>query len=221
MKRVAFRWLLVLILCLTLLPTVVLAETDDITPIEPDKDENGVYQISNANELYGFAEIVNDLQNEDSWNPHANAVLTADITVNEGVLKPDGTLNTEKRTLLSSGHPSGIMLVQKVSGTAAPLTDRTTPSAVCIVIQTSCVRGCLDMLNPTASSRTLLWQIPTSVPEIMSAVCVDGMNTAPSPAASTKAQSSAPLTTALSAACAGIVITATSKNAPTLAQLSV
>lgn len=107
MKRVAFRWLLVLILCLTLLPTVVLAETDDITPIEPDKDENGVYQISNANELYGFAEIVNDLQNEDSWNPHANAVLTADITVNEGVLKPDGTLNTEKKDTFKQWTPIG------------------------------------------------------------------------------------------------------------------
>ena len=107
MKRVAFRWLLVLILCLTLLPTVVLAETDDITPIEPDKDENGVYQISNANELYGFAEIVNDLQNEDSWNPHANAVLTADITVNVGVLKPDGTLNTEKKDTFKQWTPIG------------------------------------------------------------------------------------------------------------------
>ena len=107
MKRVAFRWLLVLILCLTLLPTVVLAETDDITPIEPDKDENGVYQISNANELYGFAEIVNDLRNEDSWNPNANAVLTADITVNEGVLKPDGTLNTEKKDTFKQWTPIG------------------------------------------------------------------------------------------------------------------
>ena len=59
------------------------------------------------------------------------------------------------------------------------------------------------------------------MPEVLSAVCADGMNSAPSSAASTKVQSSAPKTTAQLAACAGIMIMATSKNALTLAQLSV
>lgn len=155
MKKRLESAVLAILLCLSLLPTAALAETDTITPTVPDKDENGVYQISNANELYGFAEIVNKWQDNEKWDPHANAVLTADITVNKDVLNTDGTLNTEKRTLLSSGHPSGIMLVQMMSGTAAPLTDRTTPSAVCIVIQTSCVRGCLGMPYPTVTSKTL------------------------------------------------------------------
>ena len=100
MKKRLESAVLAILLCLSLLPTAALAETDTITPTVPDKDENGVYQISNANELYGFAEIVNKRQDNEKWDPHANAVLTADITVNEGVLKPDGTLNTEKRTPL-------------------------------------------------------------------------------------------------------------------------
>ena len=45
------------------------------------------YQISSAEELYWFAGLVND------GNPAAHAVLTANITVNENVLKADGSLN--------------------------------------------------------------------------------------------------------------------------------
>ena len=46
----------------------------------------GVYQISNKEELYAFALLVNNGETP------VNAVLTADITVNTGVLKEDGTL---------------------------------------------------------------------------------------------------------------------------------
>ena len=46
-----------------------------------------VYQISNKEELYVFALLVNK-----NVETSANAVLTADITVNTGVLKSDGTL---------------------------------------------------------------------------------------------------------------------------------
>ncbi|MBO7497128.1 MAG: hypothetical protein J6T98_11290, partial [Salinivirgaceae bacterium] len=45
------------------------------------------YAISTAAELYGFAALVNGGTNS------ANGVLTADIIVNENVLKADGTLN--------------------------------------------------------------------------------------------------------------------------------
>lgn len=107
MKKRLESAVLAILLCLSLLPTAALAETDTITPTVPEKDENGVYQISNANELYGFAEIVNNLNNKESWDPHANAVLTADITVNEGVLKPDGTLNTEKKNTFKWWAPIG------------------------------------------------------------------------------------------------------------------
>ena len=45
------------------------------------------YTISNASDLYWFADLVNNSK------PTANAVLTADIVVNENVLNEDGTLN--------------------------------------------------------------------------------------------------------------------------------
>ena len=47
----------------------------------------GVYQISNKEDLYAFALVVNK-----NVETSANAVLTADITVNTGVLKSDRTL---------------------------------------------------------------------------------------------------------------------------------
>ena len=53
---------------------------------EPDKDENGVYQISKASHLYWFADYAN------TENANANAVLTDDIIVNRNVLDKDGKL---------------------------------------------------------------------------------------------------------------------------------
>ena len=46
------------------------------------------YEISNAGQLYWFADYVN------SGNTNANAVLTADIVVNESVINENGELNT-------------------------------------------------------------------------------------------------------------------------------
>ena len=51
----------------------------------PETDEDGVYLISNAAELYGFAAIVNGTHGQ-TMQPDINARITADITVNEGVL---------------------------------------------------------------------------------------------------------------------------------------
>ncbi|MBS7398067.1 MAG: hypothetical protein KIG32_06575, partial [Ruminiclostridium sp.] len=62
---------------------------DDCGAHQPALSVNGVYQISNANELYWFAEEVN------SGNTSINAVLTANIKVNEGVLNSDGTLASD------------------------------------------------------------------------------------------------------------------------------
>ena len=50
------------------------------------QNASGIYEISNAGQLYWFAQQVN------SGNTGINAELTANITVNTGVLKPDGTL---------------------------------------------------------------------------------------------------------------------------------
>ena len=48
---------------------------------------DGVYQITNADQLYWFAAVVNGIDNS------ANGVLTADIVVNDSVLDANGNLN--------------------------------------------------------------------------------------------------------------------------------
>ena len=64
------------------------ASAAELTPTEPSTDNKGVYQIGTAEELYWFANYVN------SGNTSANAVLTADITVNQNVLNENGELNS-------------------------------------------------------------------------------------------------------------------------------
>ena len=66
-------------------------ETKDTYDINNDGIKDNVYEISNAGQLYWFADKVN---NDNGNFGSANAVLTADITVNKDVLKPDGTLNS-------------------------------------------------------------------------------------------------------------------------------
>ncbi len=56
-----------------------------------------VYEISNAGQLYWFSEKV---RRDAAAFGAANAVLTADITVNRGVLLPDGTVTTETEDFL-------------------------------------------------------------------------------------------------------------------------
>ena len=51
------------------------------------------YEISNAGQLYWFAALVNGELGGETQNTSANAVLTANITVNRGVLNENGTLN--------------------------------------------------------------------------------------------------------------------------------
>lgn len=58
---------------------------------EPDQTE-GVYQISNIAELYWFAALVNGTLESVPQNTEADAVLTADIVINEQVLTADGEL---------------------------------------------------------------------------------------------------------------------------------
>ena len=53
------------------------------------QNEAGTYEISNAGQLYWFADKVN---NDNETYGSANAVLTGDITVNKGVLTADGQL---------------------------------------------------------------------------------------------------------------------------------
>ncbi len=65
------------------------------TPKEPTGSGTAAepYQIGTAEELYWFAGLVNGTLNGVEKDTDANAVLTADITINENVLNENGTLN--------------------------------------------------------------------------------------------------------------------------------
>ena len=67
--------------------------TTDKYDIDGDDNKDAVYEISNAGQLYWFAGLVNGTLSGVPQNTSANAVLTADIVVNENVLKSDGTVN--------------------------------------------------------------------------------------------------------------------------------
>ena len=53
-----------------------------------DENEDGVYEIANAGQLYWFADRVN---NDNANFGSANAILTADIVVNEGTMTAEST----------------------------------------------------------------------------------------------------------------------------------
>lgn len=77
--------------------------SDESNPYQPAKQvsetyhselngtHSGYYAIENAGQLYWFAGLVNGTLSGVDKNLSANAVLTTDITVNENVLKDDGT----------------------------------------------------------------------------------------------------------------------------------
>ncbi len=71
----------------------VLVDGDNYASLGLTSDYIGYYAISNYGQLYGFAKIVN------GGDYDANAVLTDNITANENVLKPDGTLNGDEQSL--------------------------------------------------------------------------------------------------------------------------
>ena len=67
---------------------------------------DGNWQISNVDELYWYAKLINgELEGTSGYSK--NAVLTADITVNTGVLNPDGTLNESGKDSLAKWVPIG------------------------------------------------------------------------------------------------------------------
>ena len=61
-------------------------ETTDKYDIDDDSTKDTVYEISNAGQLYWFAGLVNGTLDGVKQNTLANAVLTANITVNENLL---------------------------------------------------------------------------------------------------------------------------------------
>ena len=94
-KFTQLRWLAatLMLVAAMVMPSVAWAQ-NTITPSKPqtgDGSVNSPYEISNAEELYWFAALVNgELGGE---TPNASAKLTADISVNSHVLDYDGTLN--------------------------------------------------------------------------------------------------------------------------------
>ena len=61
-------------------------ETTDKYDIDDDGTKDTVYEISNASQLYWFAGLVNGTLDGVEQNTLANAILTANITVNENLL---------------------------------------------------------------------------------------------------------------------------------------
>lgn len=77
-----------------LLPMVSQAAITPSMPTNGDGTSSNPYQISTAAELYWYAALVNGtLTDGTAQNPAACAKLTANITVNSGVLNADGTLS--------------------------------------------------------------------------------------------------------------------------------
>lgn len=60
--------------------------TTDKYDIDEDGSKDAVYEISNAGQLYWFAGLVNGTLDGVEQNTSANAILTANITVNENLL---------------------------------------------------------------------------------------------------------------------------------------
>ena len=82
---------------------------------EPDKatwnKEDEVYEIANQYQLYWFAEFVNSGEGSN-----ANAVLTADIVVNQNVLLEDGSLNEDEADNFIEWAPIGMYYDKPYSG---------------------------------------------------------------------------------------------------------
>lgn len=95
----------------TTCPTVTLAGNvrgyqSTVAVQKPVRDEKGVYQIGEYEELVWFSRLVNGTLEEEEKNMAACAVLTKDIVANEQVLKTDGSLNGDG-SLFDSWEPVG------------------------------------------------------------------------------------------------------------------
>ena len=105
-KITQFKWLVTMLLLVTAMVMPFTAWADTITPKKPSNGDGSAaspYQIGTAAELYWFAGLVNGDTNVCDYNADTNptgtqqnkaacAVLTANITVNSGVLKADGSI---------------------------------------------------------------------------------------------------------------------------------
>ena len=107
-KFTQFRWLLTtLMLVAAMLMSSVASAVSLIKPSGEGSSSNP-YQISTAAHLYWFAGLVNGkLTDGTAKNTAACAKLTANITVNSGVLKSDGTINSGNVSGFTAWTPIG------------------------------------------------------------------------------------------------------------------
>ena len=120
-KITQLRWLVTtfLLVAAMVVPTQAWA---DIEPSKPSGEGTSTspYQISTAAELYWFAGLVNGDEKvctgDVNRNLSACATLTADITVNSGVLKADGTL-ADDTSSFTEWKPMGDPPNQPYNGT--------------------------------------------------------------------------------------------------------
>ena len=99
-----------------IMPTMMLAKS--ITPTPPktgDGSAKNPYQISSREELYWFAGLVNGTLTGVKKNISANAILTVDITVNEGVLDANKDLVSGRDFI--EWAPVGTSLYDAYTGT--------------------------------------------------------------------------------------------------------
>ena len=103
------HWLLtaMLLVAAMLMPTAASASITPSKPTNGDGSSNNPYQISTAAHLYWFAGLVNGTITGVDKNPAACAKLTANITVNSGVLKSDGTINSGSVSGFTAWTPIG------------------------------------------------------------------------------------------------------------------
>ena len=95
-KNLQMKWLLTVLLLVAAMamPSMVWAEISISQPSTGTGTSDDPYQITNANELYWFAGLVNGTIGLPNKKPDACAKLMNNITVNSSVLKSDGTINS-------------------------------------------------------------------------------------------------------------------------------
>ena len=105
-KLTQLRWLATIILFVAAMtmPKMAWAEITPAKPTNGDGTSGSPYEISNAAELYWFAALVNgdtSVEGVTAADKTACAKLTANIVVNTGVLKSDGSLTYDASGLTS------------------------------------------------------------------------------------------------------------------------
>ena len=106
--RFRLQFVTLLLMVSMVLPTVMWAAINPTKPSSGDGSSSNPYQISTAAHLYWFAGLVNGtLTDGTAKNTAACAKLTANITVNSGVLKSDGTINSGNVSGFTAWTPIG------------------------------------------------------------------------------------------------------------------